>query len=331
MKGSRTTRSISTTRAILAFAAALWVSPLSASHAQDWPSRPIRVLIPAPPGGSSDIAARSVADRLSQRLGKPVLVEPAPGGGGVIASDQVARAAPDGHTIVMLTAGHPGTAALRKQLPFDPVDGFSMISMVMAYPLMVMVARDSPVQSLSDLLARAKAEPGKVTYSANAPGTLLHLAAEWINAEAGTSMTHVPYRGGAQAMTDLLTMRVDAGVDTPVAAISHLQSGSLRALAVTSKERFALFPQVPAVAETLPAIDAVSWLGLALPPNTSRTIVDRLNAEIKSILETAEIKELFHRVGAVPSYSTPEQMRSQIVREIATWNRIVDQKKLERQ
>lgn len=277
------------------------------------------------------MAARSVAERLSQRLGKPVIVESQAAAGGAVASAQVSRSAPDGHTMVMLTAGHPGMAATRRQLPYDSVDGFSMVSMVMAYPLMVLVGRDSPIKSFPDLLARAKAEPGKLTFSANAPGTLLHLTGEWINAQAGTSMSHVAYRGGAQAMIDLLALRVDFGVDTPVSAIEHLRAGTLRALAVTSAQRYPLFPDVPAVAETLPGVDAMSWLGLAVAPNTDRAIVDRLNTEIKSILESAEIKELFNRVGALPIYSTPEQMRDQIVREIATWNRLVDQKRIERQ
>jgi tripartite-type tricarboxylate transporter receptor subunit TctC len=301
------------------------------SFAQDWPSRPIRILIGFPPGGSPDVVARLIADRLSPRLGQPVLVESIVGAGGVIATDTVAKSNPDGYTMVMLTGAHSGTAATRKSLPYHPVNDLSMVSTVTAYPMMIVAPLDSPIRSLSDLIAKAKAEPGKITYASNAPGSLHHLLGEWINIEAGTSMVAVPYRGAAQAIVDLLGGRVDVMIDTATTAIEQVKGGKVRALGVASPGRYPLIPDAPTVAETLPGVETMSWLGLAVAPGTPRPIVERLNAELRTILESPDMKERFAQLGGVSSPSTPEEMRNQIAREIERWNRVVDQKNIDRQ
>jgi tripartite-type tricarboxylate transporter receptor subunit TctC len=316
--------------ASLTAAAALLVAAPNAI-AQDWPSRPLKLVVGFPAGGSPDVVGRLIGEKLSQRLGQPVVVENLPGAAGITASDNVARAAPDGYTMAMLTGAHSGTGAMRKKLPYDPVKGFAMVSTVTAYPMMIMVKPDSPIKSLPDLLARAKAAPNKVTYASNAPGSAHHLLGEWINIEAKTTMVPVPYKGAAQAIVDLLGGRVDAMIDTATTAIEPVRSGQTRALAVASPKRYPLVPDVPTVAETLPGVETMSWLGIAMPAGTPRPIVDRLNKELKEILDEPEMKKRLSQLGGVSNWSTPEQMRDQIAGEIARWNRVIDEKKIERQ
>lgn len=318
-------------RAVLAAALASGAAPCVRAAAQAWPARPLRLLVGFPAGGSPDIVGRLVADRLASRIGQPVLVESLVGAGGVLASDAVAKSAPDGHTLVMLTGAHSGTAATRKSLPYDPVAGFSFVSGVTAYPMMLVAAADSPIRTLPDLIARAKASPGKITYASNAPGSLHHLLGEWINIEAGTSMVAVPYRGAAQAIVDLLGGRVDVMIDTATTAIEQVRSGKVRAVAVASAQRYPLLPEASTVAETLPGVETMSWLGLAMAPATPAAIVGRLNDELRTILVSADMTERFAQLGGVPNPTTPEAMRAQVEREIGRWNRVVDQKQIERQ
>lgn len=299
--------------------------------AQEWPARSLRLIVGFPPGGSPDVVGRLIGEKLSRRIGQPVVVENMVGGGGVLASDAVARSTPDGYAMVMLTGAHTGTAAIRKSLPYHPANSFAMISTVTAYPMVIIASTDSPIRSMADLLARAKAEPGKITYASNAPGSAHHLLGEWINIEANTTMVPVSYRGAAQASVDLLGGRVDVMIDTATTAIELIRSGKVRALAVAAPQRYPLLPDVPTVAESLPGVETLSWLGLAMPAGTPRPVVDRLNAELKEILAEPEIKERLSQLGGVSNWSTPEQMRDQITREIERWNRVIDQKRIERQ
>lgn len=307
------------------------VQQSNVANAQDWPDRPIRMIVGFPPGGSPDVVGRIVGEKLSQRLGQPVIVENAVGAAGVTASERVSRSAPDGYTLIMLTGAHSGTAAMRKKLPYDAINAFSMISMVTAYPLVLMVAPDSPIKSFPDLLARAKAAPDTIKYASNAPGSAHHLLGEWINIEAHTTMVPVPYRGAAQALVDLLGGRVDFMVDTATTAIEPIRSGQVRGLAVASPQRFPLLPDVPTVAEVLPGVETMSWLGLAMPAGAPSPIIDRLSKELKAILDEPDMKQRLSQLGGVPSWTTPDQMRDRIAGEIARWNRVIDEKKIERQ
>jgi tripartite-type tricarboxylate transporter receptor subunit TctC len=315
--------------AALAAIATLTLGPKAS--AQDWPNRPIKMVVGFPAGGSPDVVGRLIGEKLTQRIGQPVIVENAPGAAGITASDSVARAAPDGYTMVMLTGAHTGTGAMRKKLPYDPVKSFAMVSMITAYPMMLMVKPDSPIKSFPDLLARAKAAPDKVTYASNAPGSAHHLLGEWINIEAKTTMVPVPYKGAAQAIVDLLGGRVDFMIDTATTAIEPVRTGQTRALAVASPKRYPLLPEAPTVAETLPGVQTMSWLGLAMPAGAPEPAVARLNKELKAVLDEADIKQRLSRLGGVSNWTTPEQMRDQIAGEIARWNRVIDEKKIERQ
>jgi tripartite-type tricarboxylate transporter receptor subunit TctC len=293
------------------------------ASAQQWPDKPLRFYVGFPPGGSTDIISRFLGQKLQERLKQPVVVEQKVGATGVIANDAVSKSAPDGTTMVLLTGGHPGTAAVMKSLPYDPAAGFGMVSVVIEYPMVISVAPDSPIKSFPDLIARAKANPNKVSFSSAGPGSLHHLLGEWVNIEAGTQMLHVPFKGAAPAFTELLGGRIDVLIETATFAIPNVKSGRLRALALSSSGRYPLLPEAPTVAETLSGVEFSSWLGIAVAPGTPRPVIDRLNGELKAILAEEDTRTRFAGFGGVPAYSTPEAMRERVEREVARWKRVV--------
>ncbi len=302
-----------------------------AAHAQSYPEKPIRFYVGFPPGGSTDLVSRYLGHKLSERLKLPVVVEQKVGGTGLIANDAVAKAAPDGTAMVLLTGGHPGTAAVMKKLPYDPVNDFGMVGTVIEYPMVVSVAPDSRFRTLQDLIARAKAEPGRISYSSAGPGSLHHLLGEWMNIEAGTTMLHVPFKGAAPAFTEVLGGRLDVLIETATFSFPQIRSGRLRALALSSAGRYALMPEVPTVAETLPGVAFSSWLGLAVAPGTPRPVIELLNRELRAVLAQDETKKRFADFGGVPAPSSPEAMRERVEREIARWQRVVETRGIERQ
>jgi tripartite-type tricarboxylate transporter receptor subunit TctC len=299
-------------------------------HAQGYPARPLRFLVGGPPGSGQDLVSRLLAPNLSERLGQPVVVDQRTGAGGIIANEALSKASPDGHTLALLTGAHPTAAALRRTLPYDPVRGFAMVGTVVAYPLVVSVVSGSPVGSFPDLLARARAAPGKISY-AMSPGSLVHLAGEWINTEAGTTMLAVPYRGSSAALVDALGGRVDVMIETATASFPQIRAGKIRPLAVSSPARHPALPEVPTIAETLPAVEFTSWLGLATAPGTPRAVVERLNTELRSVLDLPDVRQRIAELGGIPTPSTPDEMRARVEREIARWKRLVELKGIERQ
>jgi tripartite-type tricarboxylate transporter receptor subunit TctC len=298
--------------------------------AQQYPFRPVRFLVGSPPGSGSDLVSRLFGQKLAERFRQPVVVEQKAGGAGLLANDALVKSAPDGHTMVLLSGAHPAAAVLNRALPYDPVRDFGMVGTVVAYPLVISVAPNSPIRSFADLLERARAEPGKLTYSMT-PGTLVHLLGEWINIEAGTAILGVPYKGSANALVDVLAGRVDATIETGTASFGHIRSGKLRALAVSSPARHPALPELQTISETLPSVEVNSWLGLAVPAATPRAIIERLNGEIRSILEEPEVRQRLADLSGVPTPSSPEEMRSLVEREIARWKRVVELKNIERQ
>ena len=291
----------------------------------------IRFYVGFPPGGSTDIISRLLGQKLSERLKQPVVVEQKVGATGLIANDAVAKSAPDGATMVLLTGGHPGTAAVMKSLPYDPVKDFGMVSVVIEYPMVIAVTPDSPIKSLPDLIARARAAPGRVSFSSAGPGSLHHLLGEWMNIEAGTTMLHVPFKGAAPAFTELLGGRIDVLIETATFAIPLVKSGRLRALALSSSGRYPLLPDAPTVGETLKGVEFSSWLGLAVSPGTPRATIDSLNRELGMILSEDEVRQRFAGFGGVPAHGSPEQMRARVEREIERWRRVVETRGIERQ
>ena len=297
--------------------------------AQQWPSRTIRIVTATPAGSSPDFVGRLLAEQLSQRLGRSVIVENS--SRTIVATwDGVARSEPDGHILTLLTGGFTARAAVAKSLPFNSRKDFAMISLVSGYPMVVSVRPDSPIKSFPDLIRRAKEAPGKLTFAMNLPGSLMHLLGELINVEAGTEMVGVPYRSSPQALTDVIGGRVDAIIDTGTFSFQQIKGGQLRGLAVSSGKRFVLESAIPTISETLPAVDVSSWLGLAAAAATPRLIVERLNKEIREILALPEIQAKFASVGNVPTPSTPEEMQQRVDREIANWERVVAAKNIQR-
>jgi len=312
-----------TRRSLLALAGSAVACPSRARAADEWPSRPIRLIVGTAPGGSPDIIGRILADKLTAKLGQSVFVENLTSGAGAIAQLTVAKSDPDGYTLGLLTAGFPPQMALRKNLPFEPLDGFSFVTLVCGYPMVYAVAPGSPIKSFPDLLAQAKANPGKLTYTINALGSIYHILTKWIEIESGAEFTPIPYRGSAPAFTDVAAGRVDLMVDTATSAFPRIRAGQLRALAVSSAERYPLMPEVPTVAETVKGIDFMSWLGLAAGPGTPRAIVDRLNAEVREALTLPDVQQRLVEGGNVATPSTPEEMRKRIETEMARWSRVI--------
>src|SRR5216117_562678 len=313
-----------------AMLAALAALATGETLSQTYPVRPIRFLVGSPPGSGNDLVSRLLAQKLADRFGRPVVVEHKPGGAGLLANDALVKSTPDGHTLVLLSGAHPATAALNRALPYDPVRDFGMVGTVVAYPLVISVAPNSQIRSFSDLIARARDAPGKLTYSMT-PGTLVHLLGEWINIEAGTTIVGVPYKGSAMALTDVLAGRVDATIETGTSSFGHIRAGKLRALALSSPGRHPGMPELPTISETLPGVEMSSWLGLAVPAATTRVIIERLNAEIRSILKEPEVRQRLADLSGVPAPSSPEEMRALVEREIARWKRVVELKNIERQ
>jgi tripartite-type tricarboxylate transporter receptor subunit TctC len=221
------------TRFLLWIMGAAFAAFAASAHSQTYPDRPVRIVVGFPPGGSSDTVARVVAQHLSPLLGQPVVVENKPGAGGVIGSDAVAKAAPDGYTLLLATAGHSTAAAMMQKLPFDAVKDFAWITTVTTYPFAIATSSDSPIKSLEDLVKRAKASPGKITYSSAGVGTSHHLLGEWLSSQAGIEMNHIPFKGGSSPLTEVLAGRVDVMIETMTLVLPHLKSGKLRGLAVT--------------------------------------------------------------------------------------------------
>jgi tripartite-type tricarboxylate transporter receptor subunit TctC len=301
-----------------------------AALAQDFPNRPITVVNSFAPGGNADIVLRLVAQRLAPGLGQSVIVENRAGANGVIAAEAVARAKPDGYTLLLVSGAFPTLAATSRKLPFDPVKSYSWLSMMISYPLAVTVGADSPYKTLGELVAGAKAQPGKLNYSSAGVGSLFHLATELFEANAGIDMTHVPYKGGSQPLTELLGgSKLDLTFNTFSVVLPQAKAGKVRALAVTSATRSPLFPGVPAVAETYPGYEASSFLGIAGPAGMPPAVVERLNREIRKVIETPEIGQRFTEFGGTPVSGTPEEMGRYVENEIAKWTRIVNTKKIE--
>jgi tripartite-type tricarboxylate transporter receptor subunit TctC len=283
------------------------------------------------PGGSADVVARIVSEPLSERLKQTIVVENNTQGAGAVAQQLVNKAAPDGTTMLLMTAGYPPQMAMKKNPPFDAIEGYSYVGMLCGYPFVYAVKPDSPIKSLKDLLARAKANPGKVTYNINARGSIYHVLTKWMEIEAAVEMTPIPYRGSSPAFTDVLAGRVDVMVDPATTTFSRIHEGQLRMLALSSPERFPLMPEAPTVAETVPGVSFMSWLGLVMPPQTPPSIVDRLNALVREILATPDIQKKLATAGSTATPTTPADMRQKVADEYNRWNKIIDFAKIERQ
>jgi tripartite-type tricarboxylate transporter receptor subunit TctC len=296
-----------------------------------YPTRPVLLTHGFAAGGNGDVVSRIVGDALSARLGQPVIIEPRPGAGGNTASGRLAKAEPDGYTLITLTGGHAVSAAIYKTLQFDPLDDFQMVSVYGYQAFMVAVRKDSPIKSIADLIAAAKAAPGKLTYSSVGVGSTQHLAGALLCSLAGIEMTHVPYRGGTAPMTDLLGGTIDLSVDTITVIEPQLRSGNVRALGVTSGTTWWSLPDITPIAATVPDYDVRTWLGLAAPKGTPAPVVARLNAALRSGLADPQVDERLRKIGMDVQASSPEEMRAMVASQIARWKKVVADAKIPQQ
>ena len=315
----------------IALALAIAASGSTAAHAQSYPSKPVKIYQGFAVGGNADTIARLVAQGLSEELGQQFLVESRTGAGGNIASDFVAKSAPDGYGLVLLTGGHAVSAAMYKALAFDPQNDFKWLSLVSVFPFVIGTSIDSKIKTIADLIAAARNEPDKLSYSSVGVGTTQHLAGELLQATAKIRMLHIPYRGGGAPVQDVITGRVDILFDSVTVSRAQVAGGKLRALGVTSTSRIPQLPDVPAVAETLPGFNVTSWAAIAAPAGLPAEIANRLHAAIARTVARPDVGKRLFDLGGIATSSTPEETATHVARAIATWKRVVEQAKIPKQ
>lgn len=308
----------------LALAFAL-LAPIGAL-AQAWPAKPVKLVVPYPPGGPTDIVARVVAERLQAQTGQPFLVDNRAGAGGNVGAEAVARSAPDGYTLLVGTTAHAINKSLFKNLGYDVQRDFAPVSLLTQGPLVLVVHPEVPARNVAELVALAKAKPKAVSFASSGNGQSTHLAAELFASMAGAPMTHVPYRGSAPALNDLIAGQVPLMFDTMLSAMPHVKSGKLRALAITGAQRSPAAPDVPTVAESgLPGYQAYAWNGLLAPAGTPPAVLARLSEELRTALAQAAVQERFSAQGFAASWTSAADTQAFIGSEVEKWARTVQQ------
>lgn len=300
--------------------------------AQSYPTKPVRIVLPFGPGGIADITTRTIAPKLGEGLGQQVLVENLPGAGGIRAAETVARADPDGHTLLLLTNGNAVSQALFKSLPYDPVNDFAMISTVGFFSMVIVTRPESPAKTLQDAIAMAKANPGKMNIGTITPGGTQHLAGELFRSTAGIDALVVPHKTTGEVIVAARNGNVDLAVDFIAPLLSSIKSGALRPLAVTAGKRFPGLPDVPTVIEAgVPGYDVASWNAMAAPAKTPRAVIDRLNQELRKAIAAPEVQKRFGELGVDARTSTPEELRQFFIAESQRWTRVVEAAKIPKQ
>jgi tripartite-type tricarboxylate transporter receptor subunit TctC len=310
-------------RALVLLLTVLFASPVLA---EGYPERAIRMIVPYPAGGSTDILARAILQPLTEILGKPVIIDNKSGAGGIIGTTEAARATPDGYTIVFGNLGPNAlNASLYKKLAYDPVRDFVPISKVVDVPFLLVTAPPTGIKSVGDLIARGKKDPTALTYASVGLGSASHVTAELFRRQAEIEMRHIPYRGGAPATNDTLAGQVSAYFITPLEGIGQVQSGMLKPLGISAATRSPLFPDMPTISETLPGFQVVVWFGVLAPAGTPPEIVAKLNDAIVRALATPAVKETLSKLGVEPKSSTPEEFAATIRADIDKWAKVVQE------
>ena len=312
-------------RLLLAGAALPIAGPALAQQAATaWPTRPLRMIIGFAPGGPTDIVARVVAQRLSEQVGQPVVVDNKPGAGGNLAADLAAKAAPDGHTLFYNTSAITIAPSLYGKVPYDTLKDFVPVTTTATNAMIVMVHPSVPAKTIQEFVAYAKANPGRLNYGSSGTGTITHLASAALGSALGLQMTHVPYKGSAPSLIDTAAGVVQLMTDTVNSALPYVKDGRLRALAVTMPRRLAVLPEVPTLAETvLPGMEMSAWQGVVLPAGTPQPIVQRLNAELRKVLAHEETRQKLIAQGTEILGSTPEEYAAYLRSELARWSKVV--------
>lgn len=300
------------------------MSAVAAATAQSFPTKPIRIVIGFPPGGGIDLVARILGPRITERLGQQVIVDNRPGANGIIGTELVAKAAPDGYTIFFGTTGNLSVnPVLYATLPFSIERDFTPLGQISSVPFLLYVHPSVPAKTVSEFVAHAKANPGKVHFYSSGNGGLPHLSGELLNTIAGIRTVHVPYKGSSPGFNDLLGGQVQFGFDAFPIGLQHVKSGKLRALATTGPTRSAVLPDVPAAVETLPGFEVVNWYGMVLPAGTPRAVIALLHAEIVRAMKIPEVREKLIAQGTDPVGSSPEEFGAFMKSETAKWGRVI--------
>ncbi len=304
-------------------AALLLAATAGAASAQAWPAKPLRFVVPYPPGGSNDVLTRITAQAMAPGLGQQIIIENRSGAGGMIGADNVAKSAPDGYSVVNVQASFTANAALRTKMAYDPMGDFAYIGMMARGPLLAVVHPSLPVKNMRELIALAKAKPGQINYGSTGTGGHNHLATELFKRMAGINIVHVPYKGVAPALTDLMGGHTQMVMTSLPSAMGQVQAGRLKALAVGSEKRSSFMPDLPTIAESgVPGYMAEFWWGLATPAKTPTVILDRLAAELTKVLQSPDLKQKFAVEGSEPSVMSRDQFTNFVANEITRWRKV---------
>ncbi len=305
--------------------------------AQSYPAKPIRLIVPFPAGGATDILARALSQKLGEKIGQTVVVENRPGAGGTIGSDAASKSAADGYTLLLATSSThsigPALSALAKssanpKIPYNAEADFTPIAYVASSPNVVVVPNTLPVKTMREFIDYARKNPGKLNYASSGNGTIVHLTTEYFKAQSDTYILHIPYRGTALAIPDLVSGKVDVLFDSFVTGMPHVRDGKLRALAVTGAKRSSLAPDMPTVAETLPGFDSVTWFGLYGPKNLPQELTVKVNQAVNAALADTDVKERFARLGAEPTGGTPQAFAAMVKADNTKWKKIIADRKI---
>ena len=312
----------------VALSTGLGLAPAS-GWAQAYPNKPIRLIVPFPAGGATDILARALSQKFGEKIGQSVVVENRPGAGGTIGADAASKAAPDGYTLLLATSStHSIGPAINPKIPYNAEADFTPLAYVASSPNIVVVPNTLPVKSMRELIAYARKNPGKLNYASSGNGTIVHLTTEYFKAQSDTFILHIPYRGTALAIPDLVSGKVDVLFDSFVTGMPHVKDGKLRALAVTSARRSVLAPDLPTVAETLPGFDSITWFGLYGPKGMPLELAGKVNQAVNAALADADIKERFARLGAEPAGGSSQAFAAMVKTDDAKWKKIIAERKL---
>jgi tripartite-type tricarboxylate transporter receptor subunit TctC len=299
------------------------------AQAQNYPNRPIRLVVPFPAGGATDIFARAVSQKLGEKLGTTVVVDNKPGAGGTIGSDLAAKAAPDGYTLLLSTTStHSIAPSFGTKLPYDAVADFTPIAHVGDAPSIMLVPNSSPAKTVQEWVAYARKNPGKLNYASSGNGTVVHLGTEYFKEQAGLFLVHIPYRGTALAIPDLVSGKVDVLFDSLPSGLPHVKEGRLRALGITSVKRSPLLPHLPAISETVKGYESVTWFGVYGPKGLPADVVSRVNTGLNQALQEADVKDRLARLGIEPAGGTPQQFAAMVAADRAKWHKIITDRKI---
>jgi len=309
--------------ALACSAALAALAALPAHAAGDYPNKSIKLVVPYPPGGPTDIVARVVAQKLSERLGQTIVIENRPGAGGNLGAEAVARSPADGYTLVVATTAHAINPSLFSKLGYSITKDLAPISQLTAGPLVIVATPTLAASNVKELIALARSKSGGINYASSGNGQSTHLSAELFNAMAGVKMNHIPYKGSAPALTDVMSGQADVMFDTMLSAMPFVKGGKLKAIAVTSAQRSPSAPDIPTVAESdLPGFEAIAWNGLMAPAGTPREVIDKLNAELRKVLEAPDVRQRFDAQGFAAQWNTPAQFSGFVQAEVEKWAKV---------